>query len=275
VKLEKSIEITVGDKTAVEILHETTDLSRQVIKQAMRKGAVWLKRNRNVQRIRRADRGLQPGDNLYLYYDDRILQQQPASAILIADEGLYSIWYKPYGMLSQGSKWGDHCTINRWVEDNLKPQRPAFIVHRLDRAATGLMIIAHQKKTAACFAGLFERRQVDKHYQAIVHGCFPDRKTISLPVNNKPATSHVKCLGYDAGLDRSLLEVSIETGRKHQIRRHLSESGFPIVGDRLYGEATGPGEKDLCLASCFLSFPSPPGGVLKTYHLPEKLLPGL
>ena len=151
------IEINCTDKTAVDILGESTELTKQAIKQAMTKGAVWLSRKQGTQRVRRASKLLKPGDRLHIYYDEAVLEQHPACAVLISDEGLYSIWCKPYGMLSQGSKWGDHCTINRWIEKNLQPQRPAFIVHRLDRAATGLMIIAHQKKIAAYFSELFHR----------------------------------------------------------------------------------------------------------------------
>ncbi len=239
----------------------------------MTKGAVWLTRNQNTQRIRRADKRLKPGDNLHLYYDDDVLKKQPDPAILIADEKLYSIWFKPYGVLSQGSKWGDHCTINRWVEKNLKPQRPAFIVHRLDRAATGLMIIAHQKKIAAYFSDLFQNCQVKKHYQAIVHGQFSSHKTLDSKINNKQALSHAKLLKYDAVTNQSLLEVSIKTGRKHQVRQHLSKAGFPIVGDRLYGSHKYPHDKDLCLSSCYLSFISPVENSEKIYTLPENLLP--
>ena len=161
-KFEKHVEIETSNMTAVDVLVETTELGKKTIKQAMTKGAVWLTRKSDTKRIRRVDRALKPGDRLHIYYDEAILLQQPEDAILISDQGLYSIWHKPYGMLSQGSKWGDHFTINRWAEKVLRPQRSAFIVHRLDRAASGLIIVAHQKKTAAYFSNLFERRQVEK-----------------------------------------------------------------------------------------------------------------
>lgn len=234
-KFEKHIDINLPNQKAVDILKKETELSKQIIKQVMTKGAVWLSRNKSTQRIRRADKVLKQDDCLHIYYDEEVLDKQPDDAVLIADENQYSIWCKPYGMLSQGSKWGDQCTINRWVEKNLQPQRPAFIVNRLDRAASGLMIIAHKKQTAAYFSQLFQQRNIDKRYQAIVHGEFPEFKDIDLEVDNKPAMSHVKKLKYNKVLDQSLVEVEIETGRKHQIRKHLSESGFPIVGDRFYG----------------------------------------
>lgn len=272
-KFEKHIEIDSLDKKAVDVLADSTELTKQAIKQVMAKGAVWLSSAQGVHRIRRADKALKAGDTLHLYYDEDVLGKQVDKAVLVADEGAYSIWVKPYGMLSQGSKWGDHCTINRWVEKNLEPQRSAFIVHRLDRAATGLIIIAHEKKIAAYFAKLFQDREIEKKYQAIVHGEFPEYKKLDSDIGDKHALSHVTSLKYNAELDQSLVDVAIETGRKHQIRRHLSEAGFPIVGDRLHGRSTDEGDRDLCLASCYLSFISPIDEAEKTYVLPEALLP--
>ncbi len=273
-KFEKHLDIDKPQK-AVEALKQATNFSKQQLKQVMAKGAVWLTHHDSTQRLRRADKVLSSGDTLHLYYDEALLNQQPDDAILVADEGAYSIWYKPYGMLSQGSKWGDHFTINRWVEKHHQPQRPAFIVHRLDRAASGLIIIAHKKQTAAYFAKLFQRREIEKHYQAIVHGLFGDDQTINNPIDDKPAVSHVHLLEYDKTLNQSRVHVRIDTGRKHQIRRHLSESGFPIVGDRLYGQADDNSARNLCLSSCYLSFISPVDETRKIYPLNQSLSPKL
>ena len=270
-KIEKHIKISLDEIKAVDLLADSVELSKQQIKQALNKGVVWLSRNKSTQRIRRADKILKAGDQIHLYYDESVLAQTTSDAILIADEKDYSIWYKPSGMLSQGSKWGDHCTINRWVEKHIEPQRSAFIVHRLDRAASGLIIIAHKKKIAAYFSELFQRRQVEKKYQAIVHGNITQGIKLDSSIDTKPAVSYVKPIDYNAGENQSLIEVEIETGRKHQIRRHLSEAGFPIVGDRLYGDELKPDERDLCLTSCYLSFVSPVDKELKAYNLAESL----
>ena len=278
-KFEKHLHIDHKDQTAVDALEASTELTRQSIKQAMTKGAVWLTRNKSTQRIRRADKPLKPGDELHLYFNEQVLQEEPTAPTLIADEHAYSIWYKPYGLLCQGSKWGDHCTINRWVEKNLEPQRPAYIVHRLDRAATGLTILAHQKKAAAYFSQLFESRAIEKKYHAIVKGTFPKELKLSSAIDNKPAFSHAKLLSVKTKTQQSLVEVTIETGRKHQIRRHLSEAGFPIVGDRLYGQSNGTENNnnenknnvDLCLRSCYLSFIPPTENTPKNYQLPSHL----
>ncbi len=263
---ELHLDVSEPDTPAVQLLASASGLSRQRIKRAMQCGAVWLGRGRSrPRRLRRADRLLQPGDQLHLYYDPQILATTPPSATLVADLDRYSVWDKPQGMWSQGSKWGDHCTIQRWAERHL--QRPAFIVHRLDRAARGLILIAHGKSTAAALAALFRDRQMEKHYRAWVHGRFAKGEhTLSNPLEDRPAVSHVRHLTYLQEQDRTLLEIHIETGRKHQIRRHLQQSGHPIVGDRLYGN--GGDEEDLQLEACRLAFVCPLDGERRCFELP-------
>ncbi|HHI91923.1 MAG TPA: RNA pseudouridine synthase [Gammaproteobacteria bacterium] len=275
------IHLTVDNavSNAVSLLAEATGLSKQHIKQVMQKGAVWLeeKKTGKPRRLRRASKALAVGDELHLYYDAQVLASVPIPPQLIADQGEYSIWYKSYGLLSQGSKWGDHCTVQRWVEQNLTPQRPAFVVHRLDRAATGLMIIAHQKRIATELATLFAQRKMEKRYQVIVHGRFSEStwpQKIDTDIEGCHARSYARLLKYDAGKNHSLLDVRIDTGRKHQIRKHLLSIGFPVVGDRLYGEEEQPeaGGGNLQLTASSLLFVCPVTQQEKYFQLPEALL---
>ena len=260
------------DGSPVELLANETGFSKQKIKQYMQKGAVWLTDNKGTHRLRRKSKTLKSGSILYLYYDPIVLNEIVDDAILISDEGDYSVWYKPRGMLSQGSKWSDHCAVNRWVEQHLEPQRPAFIVHRLDRFASGLILIAHKKKTATLLSNLFQNKEINKKYKVIVHGEFPSEiVTYQNDIDGKRAVSHVSLLVFNKENNTSLVQVDIETGRKHQIRIHLSEAGFPVVGDRLYG---GADEKiDLQLTAYKLSFISPVDGEEKNYILSEELQP--
>ncbi len=267
------------DSRAVDLLAEATGLSKQHIKQVMQKGAVWLeeKKTGKPRRLRRASKILSIADELHLYYDARVLESIPTPPQIIADQGEYSIWHKPCGLLSQGSKWGDHCTIQRWVEQNLMPQRPAFIVHRLDRAATGLIMIAHQKRIASSLAALFAQREMEKHYQVIVHGQFPEStwpQKITTDIDGRHARSYAKLLEYDKEKNYSLLEVRIDTGRKHQIRKHLLGIGFPVVGDRLYGKESQVDEREgnLQLTASSLAFVCPLTQQKKHFQLPEALM---
>jgi len=270
-RFEKHIEVTSNELIAVDLLARETGLSKQKIKLIMQKGAVWVTKGKKTQRLRRAKKALRQGETVHIYYDQTVLDKEPAEPTLLSDEGRYSVWNKPYGLLSQGSKWGDHCTITRWAEQHLKPQRVSFVVHRLDRAANGIIIIAHEKNAAAALSKLFQERKVEKHYQIWVHGKFNEEATtenpikVNLDIDERGAVSYFSLIKYDEIKDRSLLEVTIDTGRKHQIRRHSASLGFPVVGDRLHGNDED--KEDLQLTAYYLSFQCPYSHKKKVFNL--------
>lgn len=263
-------------------------LSKVQLKQAISKGALWLTRGKHTQRLRRVKKSLQQGDELHFYYNEAVLTSEVKNAILISDETDYSVWYKPYGMLSQGSKWSDHCTITRFAQQYFTPERPAFTVHRLDRAATGLILIAHSKKAARALSSMFEVRSsqdnmLEKHYQIIVHGDHSKNEqpqVITTDVDDKNARSTFTCLAYDKTENQSLIKVKIDSGRKHQIRIHAASIGLPVVGDRLHGIADENETQDLQLCAVALSFICPlfinkESGIRKQFELVEHLKPQL
>jgi len=277
-KFEQHIPVTKPCETIIDLLTDHCQshfLSISQLKKAAIKRALWISRNNSTQRLRKVKKALHQNDMLHFYYDEKVLNHVPEPAMLIDDMQHYSVWYKPYGMLSQGSKWSDHCTIARWAETNLLPQRPAFIVHRLDRATTGLIIIAHSKKIAQSFSRIFENHQLDKTYQAIVHGVFDNNSptTVTTNIDNKAAKSTFSLLDICHNNKLSLLKINIETGRKHQIRKHAKSIDFPIVGDRLYGsEAIElPPEVNLQLCAVRLAFKCPVDNINKCFELPEEL----
>ena len=258
---EIHIEVVQAGTGAVDLISTEASLSKGCIKRAMDCGAVWLTRGSNTQRLRRAKRPLRVSDRVHLYYNEAVLTATAPIPTLIADNGGYSVWDKPCRLYSQGSKWGDHCTVTRYAEKHLQPQRNAFVVHRLDRAASGLILVAHHKHIAALLARLFRERRIDKRYRVHTAGRVSDvGKTthIDQPIDGKSARSHITMLEYDATRSVSILDVSIETGRKHQIRRHLAERGFPVIGDRLYGSSEV--STDLHLRAYAVSFLCPVSG---------------
>jgi tRNA pseudouridine32 synthase/23S rRNA pseudouridine746 synthase len=281
---ELHLTISKNDQTIIDCLSENSPkISKQKLKQAMKYGAVWLtskhKNNQPIHtsRIRRAKKTLQVGYEVHLYYDESILFSDIKPAELVADEGEYSIWNKPCGMFSQGGKWGDHTSIARWVEvfglaQNQLSQRPVFLVHRLDRATNGLIIVAHSKQAANQLAGLFESRKIEKRYSAVVNGKYPSEaalQTLNAEIDGKSATSLILLVDHQPDTNQTSLLINILTGRKHQIRKHLSAVGYPVVGDRLYGECSDgtKSQPDLMLRSCFLEFECPLSHKLKTYRL--------
>lgn len=206
----------------------------------MNKGAVWLKKTRGKQnRIRRATAALKTGDNLSLYYDEKLLALKPPSAECISDQQRYSVWFKPAGLMTQGTRYGDHCSLLRTAELFFETNRNVFLIHRLDREAAGIALVAHDKGAAGKLSRLFQNRSIVKHYRAQVLGNLARRKPedkIQIPLDHKPAITEYKAVSYDAPSNTTLVDVIIATGRKHQIRRHFEMIGFPVMGDPRYGE---------------------------------------
>jgi len=252
--IERKIIIKTNNQLLIDALAESTHLSKQTLKSALDKGCVWLKTGKKTNRVRRIKKPLKIGDEVYIYFNEKILSSDPTQPTLLLDKKGYSIWFKPAGVFSQGSKWGDHCALTRLVEKKL--DQPSFLVHRLDRATSGLMILAHSKTMARDFSKLFADRLIKKTYLAIVAANFPvDKVSLDGDIDKKHALSHVTKLAENQ--EKSLLNVRIETGRKHQIRKHLKSFGFPIVGDRLYGTAQKNHPEDLQLQAVNLVFKCP------------------
>lgn len=271
--------VTKAEQTALDLLAEGTGLSKQRIKDAMNKGAVWWTLKGKTLRLRRATKVLFKGSKIQFFYDEQVLARKPEAATLVHDAGRYSIWFKPPGMLSQGSQWGDHCSILRWVEVNGqskqesvgdgKTNRECFLVHRLDADAAGLMIIAHDSKSAAKLSELFQGRDIKKYYQAWVSGiCETSNAAITLDreLDGKSAITHINTIKTTD--NKSLLDIHIETGRKHQIRRHLADYGYPIIGDRIYGTKANSG---LQLLAYRLEFVCPFNGNKLVVELDKEL----
>lgn len=127
------------------------------------------------------------------------------------------------------------------------------IVHRLDKDTSGLLIIAKNDKAHIQISQQIKNREVKKTYIALVRGIITeDEATINMPIGRstkdrkkmaviktgKEAITHFKVIKRYVGY--TLLELNIETGRTHQIRVHLSEIGYPIVGDEVYSNGKNP-----------------------------------
>lgn len=246
-------------RDAVQYLAAISGLSKMKVKDAMAKGAVWLTRpGRSRSRLRRAKARLWPGDTVELHYDPAILALIPPETRCIQDFSRYGIWRKPAGMLTQGTDFGDHCSVLRQVALFYDHKRKVFPVHRLDREASGLVILAHDKKAAAALSALFSGRRVVKTYRAEVLGDLgnaPEGR-FDEPLDGKSAVTTYTLKDYrpDAGISK--VEIIIETGRKHQIRRHFSMAGHPVMGDPRYGNAASRAE-GLRLEAVGLSFHCP------------------
>lgn len=255
--------------SAVDFLAEHTGLSKSALKDAMVKGAVWLKKEGQAKRrLRRATTELKAGDVIECHYDRELLQRGCPEARLMADLKRYSVWFKPAGMLTEGTLYGDYCALERYVEKTMAPARAVLLVHRLDRETPGLVLVAHDRGAAAALSALLQRHQVEKRYRAEVTGNvsvdLSGEGELNAPLDGKPAKTRYTVVGYDAERDATTLDVQIVTGRLHQIRRHFADAGFPVIGDPRYGR----GNKDprgLRLLSYRLAFRCPFGATPREF----------
>ena len=244
----------------VDFLHQLSGLSKQQIKDAANKGAVLLCRAGSTRRVRRAKTDLRIGDSVELHYDRDLLALQPPVARCIADHNTYSVWYKPAGLLAQGNEFGDHCALTRQAELGWTPPRQVWLIHRLDREAAGVMVLAHSKQSAAKLSQQFQHNTVQKQYRVQVRGdigaTLGHQGRIEQALDGKPARTDFQVLHWDAQTQRSTLQVNIHTGRLHQIRRHLADAGFPVIGDPRYGTNNKSAE-GLRLVAVSLAFHCP------------------
>ena len=259
-------EVVIGDCwSALAVVAEACDLSRDELSDAASKGAVWVRKpasgthQSKPRRVRDIDSAAVPGDTMVVNYNREVLSARPDLPKLISDQGNYSVWFKPAGLFSQGSKWGDHCTITATAQQ--VHGKRCLLVHRLDRAASGIMLIAHTKNALTALTSMFEQRKVVKIYQTFVHGNpqwqLPFR--IDTAIESKPALTQIIESDYFSDKEQTLLKVNITSGRKHQIRRHLAGEGFPVVGDRLF-DSKRVHETDLQLMAYQLQFTCPFNG---------------
>jgi tRNA pseudouridine32 synthase/23S rRNA pseudouridine746 synthase len=117
--------------------------------------------------------------------------------------------------------------------------REFFLIHRLDREAEGLMLIAHAKDAAARLSELFQKNLIIKKYRVEVLGNLGERSCkgiIDLPLDGKTALTEFEVESYNKDSNTSMVDITIKTGRLHQIRRHLEMIGFPVIGDPKYGK---------------------------------------
>ena len=158
--------------------------------------------------------------------------------ILYADADIV-VANKPSGLLVHRG-WDDDDDVALFrVRDAVGAH--VHVVHRLDRATSGVLLFARHRDAAATLCGDFEAGRVDKRYLALVRGQPPQAGVIDHPVPKKEAGERVPAvtrfrLIARSPIDRcSLVEALPETGRLHQIRRHMKHLSHPLIGDVNYG----------------------------------------
>ncbi len=194
---------------------------------------------------------LKTGDDVRVDFDVETLQVIPEIELpVLYEDNDCVVIIKPVGLLTHSKgEFYPEATVETWLRTRTKVTGArAGIVHRLDRATSGVMICAKTPEALKWLQKQFAQRKTKKTYFAVVQGTMKETEAIiDMPIERNPkapATFRVGVNGksaqtayqvVDANEQYSLVELKPVTGRTHQLRVHLNQLGHPIVGDYMYG----------------------------------------
>lgn len=241
----------------------------------------------------RRSRRLRAGELLEATWPDPAAPPAPEGAPVVCyEDDDVAVIDKPAGLIVHRTHLRDvrpsvaDWALERWPSLRALPGDPLRrgLVHRLDRGTSGLMVIALSAGAYESLRRAVHDHEVERRYRALVVGVPPQAARIEAPLGRDLRDlSRVAVVsgGRDArtqltvvwhGRDTSLVELTLETGRTHQIRVHLSAIGHPIVGDEVYGVPYGGLERPFLHATALaFEHPTRPGRVEVTSELPEDL----
>ncbi len=239
----------VGQRLDVFVTSQMTRLSRAFVRKLGDMDKITV-RDKPVK----AGYKVRMGDVVDVRYDEAELDEIPVIDLpVIYEDDDCVVINKPAGVLTHAQgNLSNEPTVASFLRDKLKDLEGirAGIVHRLDRATSGVIITAKSQEALSFMQKQFSQRKVKKTYIAIVKGTPKlDEAVIDMPIernpkapatfrvgaNGKPSVTHYKVIRSSDTY--SLIELTPTTGRTHQLRVHLAEQDLPIVGDPLYGDA--------------------------------------
>lgn len=197
-------------------------------------------------------------------------QKHIAGGIEILYEDRYVVAInKPSGLLSVSTDFEKEATAYKILKNHFYPKE-IYVVHRLDQETSGVMLFACDEKSQRILKDRFETHDIERRYTAIVEGTPDPEKGVwesylyeddryvmhstSDPKKGKRAVTHYAVVGQKREYAR--LDVTLETGKKNQIRVHCQQAGHPVVGDWKYGAESDPIRR-LCLHAYHLGFQHP------------------
>ena len=242
-----NLEISRGERLDQYVISQIPTLSRAYTTKLIEQGKVTV----NDEPQLKAGYKLRPKDKINIDYNPEELPELPKIKleVLYEDDDCVVI-NKPLGLLSHSKGvYNPEATVASWLQTRLKNMEGerAGIVHRLDRATSGVMIAAKTPEALSLLQKQFSQRKVKKTYVAVVKGEFAESEAIiDMPIerhpkkpqtfrvgsNGKSAVTAYRVLNTDG--EHSLVQLAPTTGRTHQLRVHLAQIGHPIVGDTFY-----------------------------------------
>ncbi len=276
-----------GIRLDAYITSKLEDLSRNMVQKLIKKGDILVNNKEEKESYK-----VQKGDQILVVIpkpEEKGLKKQEIPLDIIYEDEDILVVNKPKGMVVHpGNGNPDGTLVNAIMahcEDSLSgiggEIRPG-IVHRIDKDTSGLLVIAKNDKAHINLSEQIKNRQVNKIYVALVKGIISeneatinmpigrstkDRKKMAVDKNGKEAVTHFKVIKrYNK---YTYIKVKIDTGRTHQIRVHMSNIGYPIVGDIVYSNGKNDfGIEGQMLHAKELEFKHPITGKLMHFEAP-------
>ncbi|HGK5774861.1 TPA: RluA family pseudouridine synthase [Streptococcus agalactiae] len=282
------ITIKIAGVRLDKALADNSELSRSQANEEIKKGIVLV----NGQ-VKKAKYTVQEGDRItFDIPKEEVLDYQAENIpldIIYQDDGV-AVVNKPQGMVVHPSAGHSSGTLVNALMYHIKDLssingvvRPG-IVHRIDKDTSGLLMVAKNDRAHQVLAEELKDKKSLRKYLAIVHGNLPndrgvieapigrsdkDRKKQAVTAKGKPAITRFHVLERFG--DYTLVELSLETGRTHQIRVHMAYIGHPLAGDPVYGPRKTLGGKGQFLHAQTLGFTHPSNGenLIFSVEVPE------
>lgn len=243
-----NLEISRAQRLDQRVIDQIPTLTRSYATRLIQDGKVTV----NGSVVTKAGHKLRESDLVTVDHDETLFREIPEITlpILYEDDDCVVI-AKPVGLLTHSKgAFNPEPTVATWLRGRIRSMEGerAGIVHRLDRATSGVMICAKTPEAHSWLQKQFVQRRTKKTYFAVVSGVFKQSEAIiDMPIernpkapatfrvghNGKPSKTHY--IVSEVGARRTLVELRPETGRTHQLRVHMQQLGHPIVGDVLYG----------------------------------------
>lgn len=247
--MRKHVFVVTGAEAGVslaELLVRRLDLTRKQAAARIDGGSVYVDRRRQ----REASTPVAPGQKVVVHEPSE--QDAPAPELQVAHlDREVVVVVKPAGVHSVPGRRGGGSSVQQLAEQRWGAG--ARLLHRLDRQASGLLLVSRKPgKARRSLADQISSRRLGRRYLALVSGAPKQDELVidaalavdagvtraSQDPRARRAVSRVHVVRR--GLERSLLQVTLDTGRTHQIRAHLSGAGLPILGDERYGGTSAP-----------------------------------
>ena len=254
-----------------------SDISRSKIQDSIKSGKVLVNGT-----VKKSSYILKDGDRIEFenLAPEKVLKIEPENIsldIVWEDENM-AVVNKPSGMLTHPTPLETSGTLVNALlykyGENLSDINGEFrrgIVHRLDRNTSGLLMIAKNNKTHEYLAQIIKNHELTKKYRAILKGDYPlDEETIEAPTSRHPTQPHKMSVSPEGKPSTTILkvlkrfkeatyvELTLVTGRTHQIRVHMSYKNHPVYNDTLYGAGQGKVKtEEQVLQSFYLKFAKP------------------